>query len=492
MKLCRTAVNTAIAASIAMLAGCSLQPIYKRPSEPVAAAYPVGEAYAADEAVGGTPGRNTSPAAETGWRNFMTDPRLVRLVEIALKNNRDLRVAMLNVREVQAQYRVQRAALFPQITASAGASQERTPAGLSAGKEAVVDHSYSVGLGAAWEVDFFGRLGSVRDAAYQQYVASSRARQAAEILLVSQVADQYLTILGSDAQLAVTQDTLKTANASYEIVLARSDAGTASDLDLKLSQVAVEQAKVSYEAQVRLRAQAENAMVLLLGQPTPADLPQGTPLDAQNMLADIPAGLPSDLLGRRPDVLQAEAVLRAENATIGAARAAFFPQITLTGALGSGSPMLSGLLGSGSSAWSFVPSLLLPIFNAGANQANLDIAEVQKDIGVAQYEKTIQTAFREVSDGLAARGTYDKQLAAATRYRDAERSRLQLAQMRYDTGVDDYLGVLTAQTDLYTSEQALVSAKLDRLTNLVDLYRSLGGGWLAETGEAPRPVVAGL
>jgi multidrug efflux system outer membrane protein len=473
MALYRCAASAVLAT---LAAGCALQPVYQRPAAPVSATFPAGEAY---KAPSGGAGSTTLPAADIGWRNFLPDPRLQRLVELALQNNRDLRVAVLNVEQVQAQYRIQRAALFPQVSAFADASQTRT-----AGS---VNHQYTTGLSASWELDFFGRLRSLSAAALQQYLASAHARQAFEILLVSQVADQYLTILAYDEQLAVTQSTLQTAQASYKIIKLQFDTGTVAELDLRLAETVVEQAQANYAAQVRLRAQAENALVLLVGQPLPSDLPPAVKLGAQPILADIPAGLPSDLLQRRPDILQAEAILRAENANIGAARAAFFPSIALTGSLGTASATLGGLFGAGSSAWSFIPSLVAPIFNAGANQANLDVATVQKDIGIAQYEKAIQTAFREVSDGLAARGTYDDQLAAQQRNTDAEQRRLELANMLYTNGIDSYLQVLTAQTDLYNSQIALVSARLNRLTSLVDLYRALGGGWIQRTGDEPRP-----
>jgi len=481
MKLYR---HAAIIALVTLSAGCSLQPVYQRPAAPVAAAFPTGEAY---KTPASGPGSTMLPAADIGWRNFLTDPRLQRLVELALQNNRDLRVAVLKVAQVQAQYRIQRAALFPQVSGSAGVSNSRTPASISPNHGASVSHDASVGLSAAWELDFFGRLQSLKDAALEQYLATAHARQAAEILLVSQVADQYLGVLASGEQIAVTQNTLQTAQASYKIVQLQFDSGTATELDLRLAQTVVEQAQANYAAQVRARAQAENALVLLVGQPLPPDLPPPVRLGDQAILADVPAGLPSDLLARRPDILQAEAALRAENANIGAARAAFFPQITLTGALGTASSTLGGLFGAGSTAWSFVPSLVAPIFNAGANRANLDIANLQKDIGIAQYEKAIQTAFRDVSDGLAARGTYDDQLAALQRDADAQQRRLELANLRYKNGVDSYLSVLTAQTDFYNAQQALVSARLNRLTNLVDLYRSLGGGWIQHTGDEPRP-----
>jgi multidrug efflux system outer membrane protein len=427
------------------------------------------------------------PAGDIGWRNFLPDPRLQRLVELALQNNRDLRVAVLNIEKVQAQYRIQRAALFPQVSVGASAAGTGTSASTSSGGSSTANRNYSIDLSASWEIDFFGRLHNLSDAALEQYLASAHARQAAEILLVSQVADQYLTVLAYDEALAVTQNTLETAQASYKIVKLQFDTGTASELDLSLSQTTVEQAVANHAAQVRLRAQAENALVLLVGQPLPQNLPPAVRLEAQPILADIPAGLPSDLLTRRPDILQAEAALRSENANIGAARAAFFPRIALTGALGTASSTLAGLFAAGSGTWAFVPSLLAPIFNAGANQANLDVAVLQKDIGVAQYEKAIQTAFREVSDGLAARGTYDDQLAALQRYTDAQQRRLDLANMLYVNGIDSYLNVLTAQTDLYNAQQSLITARLNRLTSLVDLYRALGGGWLEHSGDQPRP-----
>lgn len=480
MKLYRCAAGAVL---MTLAAGCSLQPVYLRPAAPVATVFPAGEAYKAPSVGAGS---TMLPAADIGWRNFLPDSRLQRLVELALVNNRELRVAVLNVEKVQAQYRIERAALYPQVSAGASASTKSASRGGSTGN-ANASSNYSAGLSASWEIDFFGRLRSLTDAALEQYLASAHARQAAEILLVSQIADQYLTTLAYDEQLAVTQSTLTTAQAAYKIVKLQFDTGTASELDLRLSQTTVEQAQANYAAQIRLRAQAENALVLLVGEPLPLDLPPPVRLGAQPILADIPAGLPSDLLERRPDILEAEAVLRSENADIGAARAAFFPRISLTGALGTASATLGGLFAAGSSAWSFVPSLVMPIFTAGANQANLDVTTVQKDIGIAQYEKAVQTAFREVSDGLAARGTYDDQLAAQQRYTDAQQRRLELANMLYASGTDSYLSVLTAQTDLYNAQLALVTTRLNRLTSLVDLYRSLGGGWIQRTGDEPRP-----
>ena len=467
---------------LAFVSGCSLQPTYERPAAPIAGSFPAGAAYKPAQAGAGL------PAANVGWRDFLRDARLQRLVEIALANNRDLRVAMLNVDQVRAQYRIQRSSLFPQVDGFADATRSHTPAGISSNGKANTSQVYEVGVSASWEIDFFGRLRSLNDVALQQYFATAYARQAAEILLVSQVADQYLTLLAFDEQLQVTRQTAATARASYDIVRLQFDTGTGTELALRQAQTVVDQTQANYAAQVRSRAQAENALVLLIGQPLPPDLPPAVRLGAQSILADVPEGLPSDLLMRRPDILQAESLLRSENANIGAARAAFFPRISITGILGLASPALSGLFSAGTSTWSVAPSITVPIFDAGSNAANLDVANIRKDIGIAQYEKTIQAAFREVSDGLAARGTYDDQLTALERYSSAQQRRLELSDFRYRNGVDNYLTVLTAQTDYYSAQLSVVATRLQRLTNLVDLYRALGGGWIQKTGEAPRPV----
>jgi len=472
----------AMVAVAALLAGCSLQPVYERPALPVATTYPTGDAY--QRSTDGSEGK-ALPAADIGWRDFLTDPRLQRLVEIALANNQDLRIAALNVAQTQAQFRIQRAALFPQIGGFADSSSLRTPASLSSTGRTTVLHDYSIGMSAAWEIDFFGRLQSLSDQAQQQYFASAQGRKAAQLLLVSQVADQYLTILADDELLAVTQRTLESAQASYKLTLLQFQTGTGTELSVRQAETVVEQANANHAAQLRARAQAENALVLLLGEPLSLDLPPPVALNSQSLLADIPAGLPSDLLTRRPDIMQAEATLRGANANIGAARAAFFPTISLTGNLGTASSALSGLFQAGSLAWSFLPSITLPIFEAGQLQASLDVATVQKDINVAQYEKSIQTAFREVADGLAARGTYDDEVSSIERYTEAQQRSLDLSEMRFRNGVDNYLAVLTAQTGLYTAQQTLVGARLARLTNLVDLYQFLGGGWIEHTGDAP-------
>jgi multidrug efflux system outer membrane protein len=376
---------------------------------------------------------------------------------------------------------------MPTLDGGGTGTIQRTPAGVSTTGRPFISRVYNVGLQASWELDLFGRIQSLKDQALAKYFATAQARKAAEISLVSQVADQYLTVLAFDDLLKVTEDTLKSAQASYDLTKLKFDNGTGSELDLRQAQTIVETAQANQQAQARLRAQALNALVLIVGEPLPDDLPAGMPLNTQNFLTDIPAGLPSDLLTRRPDIMEAEQNLLAANANIGAARAAFFPRISLTGAFGTASPTLGGLFKAGTAAWSFAPQIAMPIFEGGANLANLDLAHVQKKIEIASYEKAIQSAFREVSDGLAARGTYDQQIAALERNEHAQQRRYDLSDLRYKNGVDSYLSVLTAQTDLYSAQQTLITARLARWTNLVDLYRALGGGWIERAGETPRP-----
>jgi multidrug efflux system outer membrane protein len=483
--------HSLIAAAVAFFAaGCTMAPKYVRPAAPVDQTFPQGGVYDKQPSAtsGDANGRSaeTKPAVDIGWRDFFADARLQRIVEIALKNNRDLRVSMLNVASARAQYQITRASLFPTLDAVGSQTKQRTPKDLSFFNQ-TISNQYSVGVNASWEIDFFGRIQSLKDQALAQYFALAETRKAAEISLVSQVADQYLTMLSDDDQLTVTRNTLKTADESYRITKLQFDNGVGTELDVRQAQGVQQQAAANLQSQMRLRAQAENALVLLVGEPLPADLPPGLPLDSQNLLADIPADLPSDLLTRRPDIASAEQSLLAANANIGAARAAFFPKISLTGSFGTLSPSLGGLFKPGSAAWSFAPQISIPIFEGGANIANLDVAQIQKRIEIANYEKAIQTAFREVADGLAARGTYDQQISALELFTKSQSRRLELSDLRYRNGVDSYLSVLTAQDDLYTAQQLLITARLNRATNLVDLYRQLGGGWIEHAGDQPRP-----
>ncbi|EKS68617.1 NodT family RND efflux system outer membrane lipoprotein [Burkholderia sp. SJ98] len=480
-----------IAMAVAVLAtGCTMAPKYERPAAPVSANFPAHGVYATQPVAtpDGARSANGVAAADIGWRDFFVDARLQRLIDIALKNNRDLRVAMLNVQAAQAQYQVVTTLLLPSITAVGAQSKTRKPDNLSFLNQ-TISNTYTVGLNASWEIDLFGRVQSMRNQALAKYFATAYARKAAEISLVSQVAAQYLQVLQTDDLLKVTHQTLASASESYRIVKLQFDNGAASELDVSQAQTVMEGAAANLQAQERARAQAVNALVLLLGEPVPDDLPGGMPLDGQDLLADIPAGLPSDLLLRRPDIMEAEQNLLAANANIGAARAAFFPNISLTGMLGTLSPTLGGLFKAGSAGWSFAPTITLPIY--GDQFANLEYANIQKKIEIANYEKAIQSAFKDVADGLAARGTYDQQIAALVRDTAAQQRRLELSTLRYKQGVDSYLGVLTAQQDLYSAQQTLIAARTQRLANLVTLYQALGGGWIERTGDAPRAADAG-
>ena len=491
----RTAL--AIALLLMCLAGCTFVARYQRPAAPVAAAYPTGPAYRT--AVAGAPAAGTTaasahglPAPQIGWMDFFHDARLNALIAVALANNRDLRVSALHVQEAAAQYRITRAALLPQIDAAASQSRSHLPKDM-APLGRTNSNAYSVDLGAsAWELDFWGRIRSLKQQALAQYLATAQARKAAEISLIAQLADQYLAVRAYDEELEVTRETLSSAEASFKLAQLQFNVGTGSELTLREAEGVAEQARADLASETRLRAQARNALVLLIGAPLPSGLPAALPLRQQDLLTDIPAGLPSDLLTRRPDIIEAEQALRAANANIGAARAAFFPRITLTGEAGTESLTLAGLFQAGSANWSFAPQISLPIFSGGANRANLDLAHLEKNQAIAQYQKAIQTAFSEVSDGLAARGTYDDQIAALQDYVASQQRRLDLSQLLYKNGAASYLTVLTAQTDLYSAQQSLISAHMQRLSNLVDLYRDLGGGWIEHTGDAPRPADAAM
>jgi multidrug efflux system outer membrane protein len=466
-------------AAAAALTGCSLIPTYERPATPVDAAYPQGDAYR-----GSAGDAQVAPAVELGWRDYFADPRLRRLIEVSLENNRDLRVAALNVEAYRAQYRIQRADLFPEVGATGQGTRQRVPADLSTTGQRVISSQYGVSLGTtAWEIDLFGRLRSLSDAALQQYFASEEARRSTQIALVASVANAYLTMRADEAQLQVTRDTLGTYERTYNLTRRSFEEGVASRLDLRQSQTQVENARASLARYTRLVAQDANALTLLLGTAMPADLPEGLSL-YQKLVADVPAGMPSDLLQNRPDILAAEHRLLSANADIGAARAAFFPRITLTASGGTASRQLSGLFDAGSGTWLFSPQITLPIFTAGSLRASLDYAKVQKDINVATYERTVQSAFREVSDGLAARGTYTDQLQAQLRLVEASEDYFRLAEGRYRTGVDSYLTLLDAQRQLFNAQQALIDARFNQLTSEVNLYKALGGGLNEVTGPA--------
>jgi multidrug efflux system outer membrane protein len=456
-----------LACAIAALAGCaSMAPRLERPAAPVAPVFP----YAA-------PGAAGPQASEIEWQRFFADPRLKRLIEIALQNNRDLRVAVLNIEQARAQYQVRRADELPTIGAGVSATLQPSGPGRTG-------DLYTAGVTVtSYELDLFGRVRSLSDAALAAYFGTEEGRKAAQITLISAVATTYLALLADDELLAVTRQTLVTREESLKLTKLKFDAGAASELDYRQAESLLEAARVTLAQLVRQRALDENALVLLIGQPLPADLPRGLGVTVQQVIPDLPAGLPSEVLARRPDVRLAEQQLIAANANIGAARAAFFPRISLTAGLGSASTELSGLLKSGSFGLSLAPQLLMPIFDAGRNQANLEVSTVNRDIAVAQYEKAIQTAFREVSDSLAGRATLDEQVRAQAAQMNAETIRFKLADLRYRSGVSSYLDVLDAQRALFATQQALVQVQAARVQNLVTLYKVLGGGWSEQVPE---------
>jgi multidrug efflux system outer membrane protein len=479
-------LGLALVLAVLALSSCTLDPLYHRPGLPVAAGYPSGPGYTSAVKPEINASDDGPHATDLGWRDFFRDPRLARLVELALANNRDLRIAIQNVEVTRAQYGIARAALYPTFAANGALARGRGSLTLfEPGK--TLNTSYESYLSVSWELDFFGKVRSLKRAALEEYLASASARQSAEILLVAEVANQYLTVIAADESLKVTHASLEIARESYRLTKLQFDTGTGSELDLREAEGSLEQARAQLAAEERARAQAENALVLLVGAPLPPDLPEGFTLDREDLLRDIPAGLPSDLLSRRPDIVEAEHQLLATNASIGAARAAFFPSISLTGALGTVSPVLHDLFQPGTRAWGVQPAASLPLFTGGLNTANLESAKAQRDVAVSQYEKAVQTAFREVADGLTARATYEDEVDSLNRLVAAQERRLTLAQLRYKTGVDSYLVLLTAQNDLNTAQLSRVSADLDRLTNLVTLYQDLGGGWIEHQGDSPRP-----
>ncbi|MFG5863133.1 AdeC/AdeK/OprM family multidrug efflux complex outer membrane factor [Metapseudomonas sp. CR1201] len=470
----RSLMSLAIAATL--LGGCSMIPDYQRPEAPVENAWPEGEAYSQGAA------QVNTAAADLDWQAFFQDPALRQLVQLALDNNRDLRTAALNVEAYRALYRIQRSELFPSLSADGGATRQRTPGIMSQSGQADTISTYSATLGTnAWELDFFGRLRSLNEQALEQYFATEQARRSTQISLVASVATAYLDWQADQALLQLTRDTLKTYQQSYALTQRSFDVGVADALALSQARTAVESAQVSLAQYTRLVAQDRNALAQLVGTALPADLPKGLALD-DDLLAEVPPGLPSDLLQRRPDVVQAEHLLKSANANIGAARAAFFPSVSLTANAGSMSNELSGLFDAGSGSWLFQPSISLPIFTAGRLKANLDYAELQKDIQVAQYEKAIQVAFQEVADGLAARTTYQQQLDSQRALVKTTEEYYRLAERRYRTGVDSYLTLLDAQRQLFSARQQLIGDRLNQLASEVNLYKALGGGW-KEQGE---------
>lgn len=453
-----------------LLNGCTLAPEYSRPNAPVPSEWPTGPAYQETK---------TDPSAQTAselpWREFIIDEKLRKVIETALNNNRDLRLAALNVERARAYYGIQRAELLPSVNGVGSMYKERTPGDLSSTGSAYTAERYDVNLGiTSWEIDFFGRIRSLKDKVLEEYLATDQAHRSAQIMLVSSTAQVYLALAADKETLQMVISTLKTQEDFYNLIKKRYDAGIISELDLKRAQSQVDSARGDVARYTQLVAQDENALNLLAGSPIPQEL---MPADLKSVIPpkEISAGLSSEVLLLRPDVLAAEHQLKATNANIGAARAAFFPRIALTAFAGTASADLSGLFKSGSGTWTFAPQIVMPIFDARTWYA-YDVTKIEKEISITQYEKAIQTAFREVADALAERGTVNQRLAAQQSLVDAIAVTYQLSEARYNKGIDSYLSVLDAQRSLYGAQQGLIMLHFAQINNLISLYKSLGGG----------------
>ncbi|PZO89043.1 MAG: multidrug transporter [Micavibrio aeruginosavorus] len=459
-------------AAAALLTGCTMIPDYDRPDLPVSAQWPQGQAYE------GIAGVSEADISKVNWQSFFLSPPMQRVIQTSLDNNRDLRVASLQVEQARALYRVERAALVPSIGATGSGTRQGIPENASGLGKDTVSSTYSANIGTtAFELDLFGRIRSMNERALEEYFATEEAQQAARIALIAETANAYLTYLADKKLLGITEDTLKSQQKAYALIKKRYDLGTSSQLDLEQARTSVETARANRARYLRFVAQDRNALELLMGTAPDMAVLDSLTLDTVQLADNLPVGLPSAVLLERPDIKQAEHSLKAANANIGAARAAFFPTISLTGSAGFASESLSDLFKSGSSlAWSFIPSITLPIFEGGKNIANLDSATAGQKIAVAQYEKSIQTAFREVADELAARGTYTEQLAAQTALANATGNAYRISRARYDQGTDNYLSVLDSQRELYSAQQSEITVQQERLSNLVNLYKVLGGG----------------
>lgn len=452
------------------MGGCSMNPKYTQPPAPVPAEWPQGDAYHIPQAAPEAPA-----VQELSWKVFFTDPKLQQIIGTALTNNRDLRIAALNVERARALYGVQRAELFPAVNAVGDGGKQRRSADLISSGEPRTIEQYSVGLGiAAWEIDFFGRIRSLKDQALEEYLATDEARRSAQIALVSEVAGVYLTLAADLENLKLARSTLASQQAAYDLIKRQYEVGVASELDLRQAQIPVDAARGDVARFTQITAQDQNALDLLAGSKVPEDL-LPSDLASVNPSRKFFAGLSSAALLNRPDIMAAEHRLKGAYAFIGAARASFFPRISLTTSIGTASDELSGLFGSGSGTWSFAPQIAVPIFDA-RTWAAYRVSKAQQEIALAQYEKTIQAAFREVADSLAVQGTVDQQVLAQQSLTNAVADSYRLSNIRYSKGIDSYLGVLDAQRSLYAAQQGLISLRLAKLANQVRLYAVLGGG----------------
>ncbi len=466
--------------AVALLSGCSLAPEYTRPELPVADAYP------ADAPIPAAAKDGERPAADVAWRDYFADAQLRAMIAQALEHNRDLRVAALRVLEVRAAYQIRRADQFPTLDANAGEIRARVPGQFNPDGSPRTAALWDVGASVVgWEIDFWGRVRNLKDAALEDFLATDAARRAVTVTLVAQVADGYFNLRELDERLRITRATIRTREESLRIFRRRLEVGTANRLEVAQVETLLTQAQTLGAQLEQARATQAHALTLLVGAP-PEGLGEHATLNDAALMGEPPVGLPSALLEERPDIVAAEHRLKAANANIGAARAAFFPRITLTGFFGTASPELSGLFDSGTKAWLFAPQITMPIFDAGRRSANLDLAEVRRDAAVAQYELAIQGAFRDVADALSAQQWLGEQIAIQRRAVAAQRERAQLAERRYDRGRSSFLEVLDAQRDLLAAEQLLVQQRRALLSSRVALYAALGGG-SRHFGEPPAP-----
>lgn len=459
-----------LAAAIA-LAGCaSMAPRYQRPAAPV----PATLAVSGDTPIEGA--GEVAATADIHWRQVFVDDRLQQVVTLALDHNRDLRVAVLDIEKARAQYRIQRASLFPSLDAGASQTAARTDASTTGASAVVRSAALDIGI-SSWELDLFGRVRSLKDAALDDYFSTAQTQRATRLSLVAEVANAWLSLAADRERLALAERTLATQSRTEELTRHRHAQGMVSGLDVAQVRTGMERARADVATYATQAAQSRNALDLLLGTPLPdALLPDAEAIVSGVALAPLPARIDSQVLLQRPDVLAAEHTLKAANADIGAARAAFFPRIALSASAGRGSDALSSLFEAGARTWSFVPTISVPIFRAGALKAELDVARIQKDITVAQYEQAIQSAFREAADALAARALLDERLDAQRGLVDATRRSHALAEARYRNGVDSYLEVLDAQRALYSAELEYIGLRLAEAGNRIDLYKVLGGG----------------
>ncbi len=476
-KTMRSIVSLGLGALL--LSACSLAPSYERPLSPAAEAWPDSSGVSA------APEASLAGAPNIRWEEFFLDESLKRIIALALENNRDLRVSILNIERARALYHVQAADRVPSVNAGFSGARQDLPADVNPTGVSGVFDSYTASMGVtAFELDLFGRVRNMSDSALERYAATEEAQRSAQISLIAEVASLYEAILADRDLLALSRQTVASRTESYQLQIRLLELGASSALELRQSESLMEAARIALARQTRRQAIDENAISVLIGKPLDTiDLPSEGLQFLGKIMADLPAGVPSELIAARPDIRQQEALLRSTNANIGVARAAFFPRISLTGMFGSSSSELSGLFDNGTRTWNFLPQVSLPIFDGGRNRANLRIANVDRDVAVAQYEKAIQIAFREVADALAGRATLREELRAVRAQEVAEQVRHDLSKLRYNNGQSSYLEYLDAQRSLFATQQETIRTNLAELQNQISLYKALGGGWHTQSAE---------